>query len=344
MPFDPVLSRKALQNPQGAADGGLRQFDGLSCWCTGRFLFVAGVKGIGMTAKGNAGSPGDLMIQYGYGDENNSIDILVKGGLDIGFRDYLKAILNKHATDQVIEPFNIAAAPFEATGRFRWGPSLSDAETCTAQALVRGGSDPAQRQPLNGRVILECRHNFVTVADTSKSSGYYSAYLWIMFWIQDAEGRSFHPEPWKNLLVFFEHGNIADAATYHTLKEQLVAKTCTTLSKVLSETAAGSSTMPSLRLEYACSFDDTNCGEGHSALFQPDKLGRQSPAGRLRFEKVTILSMLQRRIGELPEDHVLRSGRLRLPPETGPAATNPYSSCRLPEIVERFYADLVPPA
>jgi hypothetical protein len=37
------------------------------------------------------------------------------------------------------------------------------------------------------------------------------------------------------------------------------------------------------------------------------------------------------------------SGRLRLPPETGPAATNPYSSCRLPEIVERFYADLVPP-
>jgi len=177
-----------------------------------------------------AGAPGDLMVQYGYGDENNSIDILVKGGLGAGFRTTLNAILNKHAADHLNKPFNVAAAPFVAIGRFRWGPSLSDAEVCTAQALVRGGSDASQRQPINGRVILECRHNDVTVAaENSHSSGYYSAYLWVMFLIQDAEGHCFHAEPWKNLLVFFEHGNIADPTTYHILKEQLVAKTCTTL-------------------------------------------------------------------------------------------------------------------
>ena len=147
-----------------------------------------------------------------------------------------------------------------------------------------------------------------------------------MFLIQDAAGKYFQDKPWKNLLVFFEHGNIADATTYLTLKEQLVAKACTTLSKVLSEVDA---TAGPLRLEYACSFDDTNCGEGNKALFRPP-------------EDVTILSMLRWRIDPLPEGHVLnsKSGRLILPPRTGPVAANPYSSCCLPGIVEKFYEDL----
>ena len=154
--------------------------------------------------------PSDLMIQYGYGDENNSIDILIKGGLSFDFRAKLSAILNRHAADQVDKPYNVHAAPFVATGRFRWGPSLSDAEISAAQALVRGGSDASRRQPMNGRLVLECRHNDVTVAGHgAPASGYYSAYLWLMFVLQDGEGRAFHAEPWKNLLVLFEHGNIA---------------------------------------------------------------------------------------------------------------------------------------
>jgi hypothetical protein len=298
---------------------------------------------------GAAGSPGDLMIQYGYGDENNSIDILVKGGLAADFRAKLNAILNKHAADHLNKPFNVSAAPFVATGRFRWGPSLSDAEICTAQALVRGGSDANQRHPINGRVILECRHNDVTVApEISQSSGYYSAYLWVMFLIQDAKGQCFHAEPWKNLLVFFEHGNIADASTYHILKEQLVAKTCATLSKVLSEIdedeSQGAAKRGPLRLAYACSFDDSNCGEGDKALFRPDPLGRENQTGAVTFEDVTILSILRRSIDGLPDAHVLRSDRLLLPIAAGPIVANPYSSCHLPEIVEQFYADLVPPA
>ncbi|KAB2919233.1 MAG: hypothetical protein F9K29_06355 [Hyphomicrobiaceae bacterium] len=293
----------------------------------------------------SANSPRDLMIQYGYGDENNSIDILVKGGLAADFRAKLHAILNKRAADQLNKPFNVSAAPFVATGRFRWGPSLSDAEVCTAQALVRGGSDAGQRQPINGRLVLECRHNDVTVAaDVSQSSGYYSAYLWVMFLIQDAQGNCFHDEQWKNLLVFFEHGNIADASTYHTLKEQLVAKTCSTLAKVLSEfdahEAQGGARRGPLRLAYACAFDDSNC-TGHKALFPPDSLGRSSPAGAVAFEDVRILSILRRTIGGLAEGHVLRSDRLLLPAAAGPADANPYSSCHLPEIVEQFYADLV---
>src|SRR5581483_8670214 len=288
---------------------------------------------------------GDLMIQYGYGDENNSIDILVKDGLSADFHGKLHAILNKRAGDQLNRPFNVSAAPFAANGRFRWGPSLSDAEVCSAQALVRGGTDASQRQPINGRLVLECRHNDVTVAgEASQSSGYYSAYLWVMFVIQDTRGNKFHGEDWKNLLVFFEHGNIADASTYHTLKEQLVAKTCTTLAKVLGEFGAdaehGEGERGPISLAYACSFDDPNC-PGHHALFRPEPFLRTSPAGGVAAEEVTILAMLRRAVSALPESHVLKSGRLRLSELPGPDGENPYSSCHLPEIVEQFYADLV---
>jgi hypothetical protein len=287
----------------------------------------------------------DLMIQYGYGDENNSIDILIKGGLSLDFRAKLSAILNRRAADQVDKPFNIHAAPFVATGRFRWGPSLSDTELSAAQVLVRGGSDASRRQPMNGRLVLECRHNDVTVAGSvSSSSGYYSAYLWLMFLIQDAQGRSFHAELWKNLFVIFEHGNIADATTYHTLKEQLVAKACATLATVLAEgdrsAEVGRPKSP-LRLAYACAFDDSNCGEGDDALFRPDRLGRRTPQGGVTFEETTILAMLRRSLQNLPDDHVLRSGRLVLPTEGSSGPANPYSSCHLPEIIEQFYADLV---
>ena len=296
-------------------------------------------------AMGGEQPPSDLMIQYGYGDENNSIDILIKGGLSLDFRAKLSAILNRHAADQVNRPFNVHAAPFVATGRFRWGPSLSDAEISAAQALVRGGSDASRRQPMNGRLVLECRHNDVTVAGHgSQSSGYYSAYLWLMFLLQDAEGRTFHAQAWKNVFVVFEHGNIADATTYHTLKEQLVAKACVTLAKVLSENGGGTGVggaQGPLRLTYACAFDDTNCGEGDDALFRPDALGRTNLEGAVTFEETTIVAMLRRRIASLPADHVLRSGRLVLPATNAAGPANPYASCHLPEIIEAFYADLV---
>ncbi|NJO32826.1 MAG: hypothetical protein HC869_06475 [Rhodospirillales bacterium] len=259
----------------------------------------------------------NLMIQYGYGDEANSIDILIKDGRGPHFEKLLTGILNEH----------VVAAPRVAIGRFRWGPSLSDSELCAAQQLVRGGSKPEQRQPLNGRLVLECEHNFVTDTDPTRSSRYYSAYLWIAFVIRSAEGAYFFPEQrWKNLLVFFEHGNIADARTYGTVKEQLVTKVCATLTKILGDPDRMNGL--SMFLEYVCAFDDTNCGEGHKALFRPE---------------VTLLSMLRGYLETLEDGHILRSDRLRLPASTGPVSANPYASCHLPEIVEQFYADLVRP-
>lgn len=284
----------------------------------------------------------DLMIQYGYGDENNSIDILIKGGLRDDFRDKLSGRLNKHANNQFCRPYAIAAAPFLARGRFRWGPSLRDGEICPAQMFIRGGADLAATQPINGRIVLECEHNNVEACNVTEASRYYSAYLWIMFVIENEHGRPFFDERWKNLLVFFEHGNIADATTYQMLKEQLVAKTCSTLQKVLSRTqikAAAGAPPQELRISYASAFDDANCVPPHSILFPAATLGREDEAGRVTFEEVGIADILRREIGALPPEHVLKT-RLMMSSQVPTQAR--YSSCHLPEIVEEFYQALKP--
>jgi hypothetical protein len=292
---------------------------------------------------GNGKAAGDdLMIQYGYGDENNSIDILVKGGLRDDFRDKLSARLNKQPIEHSGRPYAIAAAPFLARGRFRWGPSLLDGEVCPAQMFIRGGADATATQPINGRIVLECAHNNVEASNITEASRYYSAYLWVMFVIQDEQGRPFFDERWKNLLVFFEHGNIADATTYQTLKEQLVAKTCATLTKVLENTqvrTAGAGAPRELRIAYASAFDDANCVAPHAILFPPGKLGRKDSDSRVAFEAVGITDIMRREIDVLPAGHVLRT---RLTMSSLAPAQMQYAACHLPEIVEEFYKALKP--
>jgi hypothetical protein len=319
----------------------------------------------------------DLMIQYGYGDENNSLDIQIKGGLEDDFREKLEGRLKRGADKRDGKPYAISAAPYKVKGLFRWGPAMGN-EVTPAQLLICGGSDPAERQPVDGRIVLECEHNNVIVktvktgkkngslidtADEAKTetkngnagkdedepSGYYSAYLWIMFLIHDQDGKPFFDRKWKNLLAFFEHGNIADATTYHTLKEQLVTKALSTLSKVLTETkvfplSPSNKKQRVLHISYACALDDSHCGPDHSILFPPCELGRENASGSVRYEDTAIIGILRRQIEALPEgpQREVLLERLTIP-EAGkprPAEENPYSSCHLPEIVEEFYADL----
>lgn len=280
----------------------------------------------------------DLIIQYGFGDENNSIDLIVKNGRGIHFATSLENRLNpspKDMEDADFTPIAVCAAPYRVRGTFRWGPNMDDDKISEAQRFIQGGAS-GTRKPLNGRIVMECRDLDVEMTDVSASAKYYSAYLWIMFVIVGCDGQPHFAQRWKNLLVYFEHANIADASTYQTLKENLISKVCSSLTEILGRR----SDMERVAIQYACAFDDSYCGPGDGVLFPPHQglagVGSAGPVTR----KTRLVDILKESTLRFPADHVLNSGRLCLPVRSRPAAPNGYGSCHLPEIIEEFYGEL----
>src|SRR5262249_9571277 len=154
----------------------------------------------------------------------------------------------------------------------------------------QGGSRELElRDPNRGRVFLQCDRRDCETREISTSARYYSAYLWIIFVVLDARGQPFYRadssskiESWKNLLCYFEHGNIADATTYQTLKENLIAKCCSSLKEILQrdrDKRLGPDDNAGLKIAYACAFDDSNCGPDHRVLFPPAGIFSQNSAG-----------------------------------------------------------------
>jgi hypothetical protein len=271
----------------------------------------------------------DVILQYGFGDENNSIDVLIKGGKDAAQVRKIKDRLNSIGNTQRKSEFNpiaTMAAPFSIKGTFRWGPILGD-QVPPAQKALQGGET-------TGRIVLECESNSVNEVDTAVSSKYYSAYIWIMFCIETLDGRPFFPDArWKNLLVYFEHGNIAEPTTFQTLKESLVTKACSSIAEILKRTAD----QKRLQIKYVCALDDSFCCPESGIVFPPVKGILE---GSSEHKKETrLVEIMAEMINRHPEQ-ILRSDRLLMPSTTRPEGPNAYGSCMLPEIVEEFYRDL----
>jgi hypothetical protein len=275
-----------------------------------------------------------IILQYGFGDENNSVDVLIEGRKEASERiaDRLNSPRNT-ARKSDFNPIAIMAAPFVIKGTFTWGPVLDDDEVPPAQKLIQGGT--ILPNPTNGRIVLRCAERDVT-SNTEKSSKYYSAYIWIMFSIETMDGKPFFPQQWKNLLVYFEHGNIAEATTFQTLKESLATKACSSIAEILNR----SSDRDRVRIRYACSLDDPFCCPETGMVFPPEK-GILSRAGA-REKETRLVDIMADLISRHPEA-VLRSERLLMPTAARPDNHNQYSSCALPEIVEEFYRDLRSP-
>ena len=293
----------------------------------------------------------DLTVQYGFGDENNSLDLVIEQGLSPAFLRDLQLELNPvpgsgEAGTGV--PVALCAVPYTVTGRFGWGPHLSDDDLPPVQRMIQGGSRELDlRDPNWGRVFLHCDRRDCETRAISTSARYYSAYLWIIFVVLDADGQPFYPadpdtkiESWKNLLCYFEHGNIADATTYQTLKENLIAKCCSSLKEILQrdrDKRLEPDGNGALKIAYACAFDDSNCGPDHGVLFPPANIFSENSVGR-RARLVDIL------VASAAADTILGaargSGRLMLPGGSRPRTENPFSSCHLPEMIELFYKEL----
>jgi hypothetical protein len=145
-----------------------------------------------------------------------------------------------------------------------------------------------------------------------------------MFVIADKRGEPFFAsEPWRNLLPFFEHGNIADASTFFTHKQLLVAKVVSTIKTILVEDC-------NVSLQVACASDQSLCKVEDGALVQPP-------------EDELLISLL---LAETRRDPVLQAlcagKRLTWPVLKGTRSEKDvrFSSCRLPSHIETFLSAL----
>ncbi len=282
-----------------------------------------------------------IFYQYGYGDENNSIDVRMLKGRST-FIDELRNLPGAELGRDVF------AKPLSLIGKI--GTRLPQEHVCPAQLVL---SQEGERERI---YLAYIDHAEIDMPEDA--SNYYSAYLWIMFVVHvrsadavkgdGAAATLSSDKPWKNLLPFFEHVNIADASTFETLKEALVAKVRKALAGILREN-------PEIEIHYACAFDDSNCG--HALLFPPQG---NSVVTLLRYAADTAapapgVDPAAPTPGGQDDASILRdalaSGRLRLdatpPPATtvrapsrGTPSVNPFSSCELPDIVEAFYVDV----
>lgn len=289
---------------------------------------------------------GYLSIQYGFGDENNSIEI-------VGRRNLLTEAVNAMLSDYS-PGFGGMAFPASVRGILQYSTTAQRGDGNIPRLIGAswGGSQDARpilffsefqpgdasiarrgREIVVGQINPEVREPGAPLA----ISRYYSAYLWIMFVVLEKVGTEWRPLqadpavnpkraplPWKSTIPFFEHGNIADAESCAFGKQALADKVLGALTQFAAHWAPN--TYP-LRFAYSGAIDDGNCGQG------------------LEFEALAggalVKDLIAARLANLPEGSVLQ----RLTDEQiidftyFNAAPNhhPHSACALPEHISDYY-------
>lgn len=249
---------------------------------------------------------GRPILQFGFGDENNSLSLVFD-------RPVAREQLQRYFASDDVHGVTLAVKVTGVIGTLQWGPSIPPSEVSLAQQSI---CDPDE-----DRLTLHVDElPLLAAGDLAEGSArYYSAYLWLMFVIC---GEDFEPlfkeQVWRGLLPFFEHANIAEEQTMAALKSQLVVKTLTTVQGLLRD-------LPRLHLRFVCGIDESCCG---SMLLCPP------PAD------TSIRELMRRVIDTQPAFADLRAGgvlstRLKLDRELW--RDGEYSSCHLPDLIGRYY-------
>jgi hypothetical protein len=189
-----------------------------------------------------------LMLQYGYGDENNSIPLWIP--------DEKRAHVTESLKQSEDDPSERSLAlRWSVTGTLRTAP---DDERRLSHAQHR----------LRGTLVLE----YESHTPTKTEPPYYTAYVWVMFRICNREWRPLVPasdgnalDGWLNFLPFFEHANIVDRQAYEAAKRQLASKVLPTLQRIIEDVDPNDEI--GLRLRYACAIDDAACRESRELAF-----------------------------------------------------------------------------
>lgn len=269
--------------------------------------------------------PGDapLMLQFGYGDENNSWLIIDDTKLKSPLKQFLSRSLRSGAAQGVQHPGgsgrHTSAWAYQCEAKVI--PTAIDyvkSEMCEAQKGAP--SDLALRVLTIGR--LEGSHVY-------ENRRIYQAYVWVMFVMCNEHGEALFPkQPWHGLVPFFTHGNIAEPGTYQFIREEVARKAL----DCLHELAKGS---PATYFRYACASDHSNCN--HPLEFTPP-----SP---------TMLDLLHQGHGSRLDNST--RPRVLLPKRKPQPATDSvnhyeeeetfagfYAACHLPERIDDFYRHL----
>ena len=143
---------------------------------------------------------------------------------------------------------------------------------------------------------------------------YYSAYIWVCFVLCDVAGSPLHrDEPWRNMVTFFEHGNLAEDYTYDALKAHLITKSCLSIERMLDAEK-------DISLRYGCAIDDCGCG---APIEWPPPPG----------EAIEELIRKEERLIKLRD-----AGRLSM--ESPKGSHGVYSACGLPLLLDRYLDSL----
>lgn len=285
-------------------------------------------------------------LQFGYGDENNSIEL-------VGEHEWLKTqfddLLKKRPANGAM------AVPASVWGELQYS-SIVDAEQAAIPAALReawrGGQDErpilflsrgTQGERLDGQKYE--RPGGIGTEDPpfrKHQSRYYSSYLWAMFVLLKNVGTAAKPawvpvdpkdkkkpfkqasaSPWMTAIPFFEHGNLADPQTCRFSKEQLAEKALGGLTRLAELLPAKA---PGYKFAYVCAIDDANCSQplAFDALVGGD----------------TVAAIMAGKLEREPARYATKLIDLRHYESSEEAGFNPHSACHQTEWVSQHYAAL----
>jgi hypothetical protein len=302
------------------------------------------------------------VLQYGYGDENNSFPLILDDRVYDDSWPMIRARLREAAQlpgGGEAEPLPMAIAS-KFQGTLVWGPSYLSKKKKVPNVYtlptmngrmdfdLKEVHDKRPRRSGFDGLMLRAGGNLAWETGWSQSDHYYSAYLWIMFEVCDAEGKPLYERPedrWRSLFPLFEHSNVAQGQTLLFLKHRLAEK-----ARKAIEQLEGDESQPKRRFRYLCAADDSGAvrnGDGHHRIHfrtedKEDRLLRNdvfidgkpvTPRELLPIEKQRLRNIL---IAELPNDEART--RMFAPHSTEDRII---TSCDLPDIIEDFYRDFL---
>lgn len=167
----------------------------------------------GPSYQNNYGPSKYRLIQYGFGDESNSINVVIRN--DSSGNQLWKKLLDSEQDGVRRFGYNcsIAGKVIDTDDYYKYKSDYTDNQTVPFLKRLSKAS-------LGIPFLLEL-NNFDIKTSAKSENYFFSAYLWIMFELVTPEPTGFHPQ---KTLTFFEHSNIADPVNYNFLAQRLIDK------------------------------------------------------------------------------------------------------------------------